>query len=127
VATLEAFDRLEQFQELRGWRASGPAQDQADPSVLDVGCGFGIEPLRLARLVQPDGNDAEALVGVGGFLGIGERSVAIPLDQIQMQGDRLTTSVTRESLGAMQPYDEGGYQERTAPARSGAGCRTDPR
>jgi hypothetical protein len=51
----------------------------------------------------------EALVGVGGFLGIGERDVAIPLSQLRMEGDRVTTTMTKENLTAMQPYDQSGY------------------
>lgn len=49
VAALEAFDGIEQLQELkvlareRGGFAPGR-------SILDVGCGFGLETLRLARL-----------------------------------------------------------------------------
>ncbi|HEX6011519.1 MAG TPA: PRC-barrel domain-containing protein, partial [Geminicoccaceae bacterium] len=62
-------------------------------------------------VMRQGGSNPEALVGVGGFLGIGERSVTIPLDQIQKQDDRLTTSMSKESLGAMQAYDESGYQD----------------
>jgi SAM-dependent methyltransferase len=54
VAALEAFDALTQLQELKALarqRAGiGPGK-----GVLDVGCGFGLESLRLARLVQPGG------------------------------------------------------------------------
>jgi sporulation protein YlmC with PRC-barrel domain len=56
------------------------------------------------------GGGPEAVVGVGGFLGVGERDVSIPLSQIQMQGDRLTTSMTKEGIGQMQAYDEGRYE-----------------
>ena len=49
VAALEAFDAIPQMQELRalGRERSGVA---AGRRVLDVGCGFGLETLRLARL-----------------------------------------------------------------------------
>jgi sporulation protein YlmC with PRC-barrel domain len=53
----------------------------------------------------------EALVDVGGFLGIGGREVAVPLDQIQLVGDRLTTTMTKDSIGSMQAYDEAGYDD----------------
>jgi len=57
VAALEAFDALPQLQELKSLarqRAGiGPCS-----TVLDVGCGFGLESLRLARLVQPGGRVA---------------------------------------------------------------------
>jgi sporulation protein YlmC with PRC-barrel domain len=51
-----------------------------------------------------------AVVGVGGFLGIGERKVALPLDQLQMGGeDRITTSMTKEQLSSMQAHEENGW------------------
>jgi SAM-dependent methyltransferase len=57
VAALEVFDRLEQLQELKALArertGTGPGR-----SVLDVGCGFGLETLRLASLVQPGGRVA---------------------------------------------------------------------
>jgi hypothetical protein len=58
------------------------------------------------------GTTPEAVVGVGGFLGIGERDVTIPLSQIQMQGDRLTTSMTKDQIGGLQAYNKGaGWQD----------------
>ncbi|MEJ2886326.1 methyltransferase domain-containing protein [Actinomycetospora aeridis] len=54
VAALEAFDRLPLLRELKALAIertrTGPGRH-----VLDVGCGFGLETLRLARLVQPGG------------------------------------------------------------------------
>jgi SAM-dependent methyltransferase len=54
ISALESFDRLEQLQELKalGHERTGI---NAGAQVLDVGCGFGLETLRLARLVAPDG------------------------------------------------------------------------
>ena len=57
IAALEAFDALPQLQELkvlaRERAGIGPGSN-----VLDVGCGFGLESLRLARLVRPGGKVA---------------------------------------------------------------------
>jgi sporulation protein YlmC with PRC-barrel domain len=63
----------------------------------------------------------EALVGVGGFLGIGERNVAIPLSQIRKDGDRLVTTHSKESLGAMQAYEQSGYSAWDRSQRVGTG------
>ncbi len=54
VAALEAFDALPQLQQLRVL-ARERARIGAGSTVLDVGCGFGLESLRLARLVEPGG------------------------------------------------------------------------
>jgi SAM-dependent methyltransferase len=54
ISALEAFDRLEQLQELK---ALGREHAGVVPGshVLEVGCGFGLETLRLARLAIPGG------------------------------------------------------------------------
>ena len=57
VAALEAFDALPQLQELKAL-ARDHAGLKAGSAVLDVGCGFGLESLRLARLVRPGGRVA---------------------------------------------------------------------
>jgi SAM-dependent methyltransferase len=54
VAALEAFDALPQLQELKAL-ARERARIGDGSTVLDVGCGFGLESLRLARLVEPGG------------------------------------------------------------------------
>lgn len=54
VAALEAFDALPQLQDLKAL-AREHAGLRSGSEVLDVGCGFGLESLRLARLVQPGG------------------------------------------------------------------------
>lgn len=51
-----------------------------------------------------------AVIGVGGFLGIGEKDVAIPIDQINVMKDdgnniRLTIAATKEQLDAAPSFD----------------------
>jgi len=55
VRALEAFDEIPQLQELKRI-----ARDMVRPgeSVLDVGCGFGLETVRLARIVGQGGHIA---------------------------------------------------------------------
>jgi hypothetical protein len=72
----------------------------------------GEEIGEVEHIVSAQGSsEPEAVVSVGGFLGIGDRDVTIPLSQTQMEGDRLTTSMTKEEIGGVQPYEEsGGYK-----------------
>ncbi len=42
--------------------------------------------------MSPDGKIQAVEIDVGGFLGIGARKVAIPADQLQLKGDRITAS-----------------------------------
>lgn len=50
-----------------------------------------------------DGKIAAVIIGVGGFLGLGERDVAVPFDQVKMSVDaennsKLMTALSRDSL-----------------------------
>jgi sporulation protein YlmC with PRC-barrel domain len=48
-----------------------------------------------------------AVVGVGGFLGVGERKVTVPLSQLQMQGDRIVApTLMKEDLQRATVYQE---------------------
>ena len=53
-----------------------------------------------------------AVLSVGGFLGIGEKKVAVPLDQLQLGQDKayLMTAETEDQLKQMPAYDEKQYQ-----------------
>ncbi len=53
------------------------------------------------------GQDVVAIVGVGGFLGIGEHKVALSLSDMTYDGERLIlSSLTEEQLEEMPEYDE---------------------
>lgn len=46
-----------------------------------------------------------AIIGVGGFLGIGNRDVAIPMEQLKLQNKQLILSgATKDALKAMPPF-----------------------
>ncbi|MGE7371350.1 PRC-barrel domain-containing protein [Neorhizobium sp. NPDC001467] len=53
-------------------------------------------------IMEEDGRIVAAVVGVGGFLGIGEKNVALPLDKVKVMREdndiRLTTTETAETL-----------------------------
>jgi outer membrane biosynthesis protein TonB len=53
-------------------------------------------------VVMGPGNEVQSvLIDVGGFLGLGEKRVALSIDQLQMQGDRLITQLTEEQAEAL--------------------------
>lgn len=46
-----------------------------------------------------------AIIGVGGFVGIGKRDVAIPMQQLKLQNNQLTLpGATKDALKAMPPF-----------------------
>ncbi len=63
-------------------------------------------------IVGEQGQISEAIVDVGGFLGIGEKPVALTMDQLDIlrQGDgddvRIFVSATREQLEAMPTFNQ---------------------
>lgn len=48
----------------------------------------------------------QAVVGVGGFLGLGEHEVALPLGELAFDGEKLIISYSKEELEAMPEYSE---------------------
>lgn len=67
----------------------------------------------ISAVVKSESSDElHAVVDAGGFLGIGERTVAIPLQngEINRDGD-LRLSVTKQDIERMQEYDPARYQQ----------------
>ena len=60
--------------------------------------------------VKPDGKVDSVILGVGGFLGIGEREVAIKWSDLNVSGDKITTAMTKEQLKALPQYE---YKDKT--------------
>lgn len=61
-------------------------------------------------VMSRDLNNIVAIIGVGGFLGIGEKDVAMPIDEIQVAKDennnlKLTIAATKEQLEAAPTFD----------------------
>jgi hypothetical protein len=63
-------------------------------------------------IIIPRGGGAPvAAISVGGFLGIGNRYVAVPLNELQFQNDRWTLArATKEYLRTLPPFS---YDETT--------------
>ena len=73
-------------------------------------------------IVASDGTIAAALVNVGGFLGIGEKEVAVPFSSIELVRNdndwRLVVDATKDALRDAPPYADTIARERLTP-RSG--------
>jgi hypothetical protein len=67
-------------------------------------------------IIDDDGMITHAVIGVGGFLGIGEKEVAVPFDELQVveqEGEiRLVFVSTREQLEAAEEFDRTAYDPR---------------
>ena len=84
----------------RGWSAKKqilgkPVYNDQDEQVGEV------EDL----IVTPDKSLSYAIIGVGGFLGLGTYDVAIPVDQFQSSDGKIVLpGVTKDTLKAMPPF-----------------------
>ncbi|UVK40180.1 PRC-barrel domain-containing protein [Mesorhizobium sp. AR10] len=68
-------------------------------------------------VLAPDSKPDAVIVDVGGFLGIGEKEVAVGMDNLKFMTDKdgkkyLYTAFTKEQLQAQAAYDQGSYAEK---------------
>jgi sporulation protein YlmC with PRC-barrel domain len=57
-------------------------------------------------IVSPKRTVSWAIVGVGGFLGIGRKDVAIPMDQLHFEGDKLVLpGASKQAVKAMPAFE----------------------
>ena len=70
-------------------------------------------------IIDKDGRVAAAVVDVGTFLGMGGKYVAVPLDAIKTDNNRLTLDMTKEQLQQAQAYN---LENRN----TGSGSTTSP-
>ena len=60
---------------------------------------------------DPASGDQFAVVDVGGFLGVGQKSIVIGFDELKVSGDdRLESDLTRETLQTETEYSPGDYE-----------------
>ncbi|APE45335.1 hypothetical protein BOO69_06310 [Sulfitobacter alexandrii] len=86
-------------------------------------------------IVNLDGSVEGAVIGVGGFLGIGEKWVAVAMDSLSTQQDEngnvtLTSSATKADLEAAEPFvtarDLAAAQRSVESAPADGGVQTQP-
>ncbi|WP_192182293.1 PRC-barrel domain-containing protein [Mesorhizobium amorphae] len=68
-------------------------------------------------VLAPDSKTDAVIVDVGGFLGVGEKEVAVGMDNLKFMTDKdgkkyLYTTFTKEQLEAQAAYDKGSYAEK---------------
>jgi sporulation protein YlmC with PRC-barrel domain len=70
----------------------------------DSGAGIGkVDDI----IVAPDKAVSYAIIGAGGFIGVGRHDVAIPVSQIKQQSDGkfILAGATKDALKAMPPFE----------------------
>ena len=57
-------------------------------------------------IIAPDKSVSYAIIGAGGFLGVGKHDVAIPVSQLrQVDGKFTLAGATKDALKAMPPFE----------------------
>jgi sporulation protein YlmC with PRC-barrel domain len=57
-------------------------------------------------LAGTDGHMQSVIIETGGFLGMGGRRVAVPINKMHIEGERLGADLTREQAADMPEYQE---------------------
>ena len=84
----------------RGWSARKQILGKAVYNDKDDKVG-DVEDL----IIAPDSSVSYAIIGVGGFLGLGERQVAIPVNQFtHCEGRMVLPGATKDALQAMPSF-----------------------
>jgi len=64
-------------------------------------------------IITPDRSVSYAIIGAGGFLGIGKHDVAIPMSQLKLEKDKFTLpGATKEALKAMPKFEYAKVEKR---------------
>lgn len=131
--TMQAEDRMQANEQLAQQRAEQQDPSFANPqdSAMDSLETLGAEEIVGKEVVNQEGEvigeiddvvvDTSsqmqlAVIDVGGFLGIGDKSVAVSFDQLQLtDDDRVRSDLTRETLEAQPEYDPAQFGEAADP------------
>ena len=71
-------------------------------------------------VLNPDGKVADVVIGVGGFLGTGEKRVAVPMAELKRgKNDHFVLAATKDSLKQMATFE----LKTASTAGSGSTCR----
>ncbi|MGH6915373.1 MAG: PRC-barrel domain-containing protein, partial [Geminicoccales bacterium] len=90
--------------------AALPVSDVIGAEVMN---SQGDQVAKIVDLVKMKGQDqVNAVLSVGGFLGIGDKKVALPLDKFDVTPDNkiVLASVSEDELKSMPKYDQAAYE-----------------
>jgi len=80
-------------------------------------------------VVQPQQKEVHAVISVGGFLGMGDHDVVVPMKDLNVTRDNVTlmSQQTKEDLKTLPKYDENKWQEmpRAEPVPGGSSGNTN--
>src|ERR1700752_1874255 len=81
-----------------------------------------------SAVIDQDGSIRYVIVGVGGFLGMGEKHVALAWDElvISENGEKISTSATKEQLAALPEHKFPEGVKAGAPYSYDEAVRTNP-
>lgn len=120
VSAQEALVTTQGDDELRGEWVIGASINSPE--------GEAIGSIQDIILDEEDGSVTAAVVSVGGFLGIGAKSIAISWDELQMDWDasEIVVALTREEAEEAPEYEFRDREYKPAPAGdTGTGTGTD--
>lgn len=73
---------------------------------MDLLNASGEEIGEVEEVLMEGGQIAGIAVEAGGFLGIGDKTVVVPLDQVTVEGDDLMTNLTEEEIEALPEWED---------------------
>jgi hypothetical protein len=124
-AAVAASDLVREAQDANELRANwfiGTSVDTAGPGSTSIG---SVEDL----IIDENGRVTAVVISVGGFLGIGSKSVAVAWDQLQIEydGSELQIDTTRTSLEGAPEFAYRDQERRPPPApATGTGTGMTP-
>lgn len=77
-------------------------------------------------LVDDQGNATHVVIGHGGWMGLGEKEVAVPLSQIQVSGGRIQVMVPDQQLADMPEYEGADTTQRQQAGEAPTGQSQSP-
>ncbi|HEX2138873.1 MAG TPA: PRC-barrel domain-containing protein [Woeseiaceae bacterium] len=113
-------DPMSSQEDLYGQESSGMQHDIADMSAEELkGKSLVSDTGEEIGQIDRVGHERVVTIDVGGFLGVGEKTIAIPVSELQVSSDgSLQTTLTKEELEARAEFSEQGFEEEGSQSTS---------